>query len=281
VDQDRATLDERRAAIDKTVVRSPVAGRLGRRTAAVGMLASTGTVLFQVGNLDELIVEVPLTGEMLGYLEEGLPVRIFAENLGREPLQATLSRVSPFLAAGSFSTLGEIDVSNREGRLRPGMFVTVDLLYGESESATLVPTSAVWEDPASRRAGVYVAELPSGADEAGAAALSEEPYAVAFRPVEVVAGGRETAGVSGVEPGEWVVTVGQHLLRADDRGRARVRVAEWDRVLELQGLQREDLLRGFMEKQQRLARTLGATPPTTDEFSASAEASPTRPAPVD
>ena len=58
--------------------------------------------------------------------------------------------------------------------------------------------------------------------------------------------------------------------------------AEWDRVMELQQLQREDLLQDFLEKQQRLARTLGAAPPTTDAFGASApEESPAPEARVD
>ena len=35
---------------------------------------------------------------------------------------------------------------------------------------------------------------------------------------------------------------------------ARVRPIRWERLLDLQGLQREDMLRQFMEKQQRIAR---------------------------
>jgi hypothetical protein len=57
-----------------------------------------------------------------------------------------------------------------------------------------------------------------------------------------------------------VVVVGQHLLgsqAADGPPQARVRSIEWDRILELQRLQRDDLLREFMEKQQRLAKRSG------------------------
>ena len=47
-------------------------------------------------------------------------------------------------------------------------------------------------------------------------------------------------GIEGLEPESWVVTVGQNLL-AEGRDRARVRPASWERVLELQNLQRDDL----------------------------------------
>lgn len=263
VDEARATLEERRSAIDRTVVRSPVDGRVGQRNAEIGMLADAGAPLFVVGNLDELMVEIPLTEEMLGFLRPGLPVRLTSSSLAGEPIAATLSRISPFLAAGSFSTVGEIDVSNPDGRLRPGMFLTVDVLYGESEEATVVPTSALWDDPGSGRRGLYVVDMDGSA---ASAELSEAELPVEFRAVEVLAEGRGTAGVRGAEPGEWVVTVGQHLIAGQSAKAAKVRSTTWERVLELQGLQKEDLLRGFLDKQQRLARTRGAEPPTSREF---------------
>lgn len=263
VDQARATVEERRNALGKTLVRAPVAGRLGQRNAEVGMIANPSTPLFVVGDLGELIVEVPLTEGMLSYVRAGMPVRVAAQSLA-EPLVAELSRVSPFLAAGSFSTVGEIDVDNPDGRLQPGMFVAVDVLYGESERATLVPTSALWEDPRTGAVGVYVVDM-AGAVPASSE-LSGEARSVELRPVEVLAEGTATVGVRGVEQDEWVVTVGQHLIHGQDATSARVRVTTWERVLELQGLQREDVLRGFLDKQQRLARLRGAEPPTNEEF---------------
>jgi len=297
VEQARATLEERRNALSKAVVRAPVSGRVGRRNAEVGMLASPSTILFRIGDFDELIVEVPLTEGMLRSIEEGMPVRVHTDGRsargGRdglgdgaadtEPIDASLSRISPFLEQGSFSTTGEIDVRNEGDRLRPGMFVTVDVLYGESERATLVPAAALWEDPRTGVEGVFVidgdfspAAAPSApatpaADATRLSGLSDTAYAVAFRPVEVVAEGRGTLGVRGVDDGEWVVTVGQHLLSTEaatgDDGpvTARVRPTTWDAVLELQGLQREDLLHGFLDKQRRLARQLGIDLPAADE----------------
>ena len=77
-----------------------------------------------------------------------------------------------------------------------------------------------------------------------------------FRPVDIVAAGPQTIGVRGVEAGDWVVVIGQHLPSAETGGaapKARARAIEWDRLLQLQRLQRDDLLREFMERQQRLA----------------------------
>lgn len=295
VEQAQATLEERRNALSKTVVRAPVSGRIGRRNAEVGMLANPNMTLFRIGDFEELIVEIPLTEGMLDYIDEGMPVRISTDResgrsggragggaaaRSRPPIRAELSRISPFLERGSFSTIGEIDVEGAGDRLRPGMFVTVDVLYGQTERATLVPAAALWEEPRTGTKGIYVVEgdLPptitpavaSGSgSNSGEAKLSEEPLGVEFRTVEVLAEGQGTLGIRGAEEGEWVVTVGQHLLSSEAATEepltARVRPTTWEAVLELQGLQREDLLHGFLSKQRVLAGKIGIELPAVDE----------------
>lgn len=279
VEQARATADERRSALAKTLVRAPVAGRVGERRVEVGMLAQPGTVLFRVGGLDRVIVDVTLTEEMLSRVRPGLPVIIRPRDPGVEPVEASLSRVSPFLAAESFTTVGEIDLDNREGRLRSGMFVTVRILFGTTDEATLVPTSAVWEDPRTGEQGVFVVDDASGleAPADGRADNPEQARSVSFRRVAVRAEGRGSVGVDGIAPGEWVVVSGQHLLRRSlDDGTsaaagmdaattlARIRPTTWERVDALQNLQREDLLYDFLDKQQRVARALGAEIPESE-----------------
>jgi hypothetical protein len=101
---------------------------------------------------------------------------------------------------------------------------------------------------------------------------------VQFRPVEVVAQGAQIAGVRGIKPDTWVVVVGQHLIergggRRRGRGgeggqqqgppKARARPILWSRVVDLQKLQQQDLLRQFMNKQQRRARSSGSVADTS------------------
>ncbi len=286
VEQRQAAVEERKSALAKTVVRAPVAGRLGERRAEVGMLVDPSTILFIVGDLDELIVEVNLTESVLDRVEEGMPVEIESRDAVAEPVRAELSRISPFLAEESFTTRGEIDVDNREGRLRPGMFVTVRIQVGQSQRATLVPVSAVWEDPASGAMGAFVIleadglEVPTSITNVS----PDESRSTEFRVIEVRAVGRGVAGVDGIEEGAWVVTVGQHLLAAELQfseeteevsassaaavqrvTRARVRPVPWERVLELQDLRDEDLLEGFLDKQRKISAALGAEIPDSED----------------
>jgi RND family efflux transporter MFP subunit len=256
-----ATVAERTEVRDQTTVRAPISGRIGQRNAEVGMRVDPQTPLFVIGRLQNMRVEVPVTQEILAGIRAGQPVEIRPGGKEAAPIRAHVSRISPFLQQASLSAEVEIDVPNDGGRLVPGMFVTVDVAYGESERAAIVPASAVHNHPVTGERGVYVSSVEpaavnaSTADEEGGG-LSPEPVSLAFRAVEIVAEGSQTTGIEGVEPGEWVVVVGQHLLSAQTGGsvpQARIRVIEWDRIIGLQELQRQDVLRQFMERQQRLA----------------------------
>jgi multidrug efflux pump subunit AcrA (membrane-fusion protein) len=271
IEEARATAEERRSLLAKTVLRAPVAGRVGQRRAEIGMLAGPDTLLFLLGNLDDLMVEIPLTQEILGAVRQGTPVQISGPALPGEPIPARVSRVSPFLEPGSLSTIAEIDLKDARQSLRPGMYVVVDVEYARSAPATLLPVSALWEDPQTAAVGVFVAAgLPApGGPKQVPATPGPVPQAatpVAHRPVEVVARGRDLAGVRGVEKGEWVVVVGQHLLARDGSKTARVRPARWERVLELQRRQREDLLEAYLTKQKEIASTGALEPPPSERF---------------
>jgi RND family efflux transporter MFP subunit len=255
-----ALVAERADVLRQAIVRAPITGRIGQRNVEVGMRVDTQTPLFVIGRLENMRVEVPVTQDMLASIEIGQPVEIRPGGRSATPVRAQVSRISPFLQETSLSAEVEIDVRNNPGHLVPGMFVTVDMFYGESDEATLVPTSALYDHPITGERGVFVwLPAPTAVDTQAlvgeASGLSPEPVDIVFRVVEVVAEGAQVVAIDGVASGTWVVVVGQHLLAAQqgsDPPQARVRVIDWDRIIELQGLQGEDLLQQFMERQQRL-----------------------------
>ncbi len=239
VEQAASTLAERNDALNKTVVRAPISGVVGGRNAELGMQVTSSTMLFTIGNLERVSVRINLTDTMLRYIEIGQNVRVFPTDAGSsQPLTAKLTRISPFLNRITRSTEAEIELVNTAGRLRPGMFVPVDILYGQSRQATLVPTSAIFTDPNTGREGVFVttsAPTPTTGTELGA------PVPVVFRPVTPIARGATEVAVDLIQPDDWIVTLGQNLL-ATGRNEARVRTVSWDHVMDLQSMRREELL---------------------------------------
>jgi HlyD family secretion protein len=256
--QAASLVQERRSALGETTIRAPITGIVGGRDAEIGQLATTSTPLFVIGDPASMRVTITLTQRMLGYIETGTPVNVTSDAAPEQPISAKISRISPFLHPVTRTTNAEIDVEEHGALLRPGMFVSVDVLYGESEVAALVPNNAIYTDASQGREGVWLARV----DEAnaplepgsGTAPRSEldpsGPVAVEFFPVEVIARGRLAAAVDGVQPGQWVVTVGHELLSRNETGKAVIQPTPWEHIMRLQQMQTRDLLDLIRSKQE-------------------------------
>jgi RND family efflux transporter MFP subunit len=263
VAQAQATLDERQADLRRTVVRAPISGYVGARNVEVGQRVDGSTRLYTMGDLDTVKVRVQVTDRMFGKVQEGQTARVHVPSKDTI-LIAEVTRMSPFLSDESYSAEAEIVVPNPDRVLNPGMFVEVDVAYGESRQATIIPLSAIYEDPNSGARGVFVAptlgaetsvEMPDSYSKEDPPPLTP-PTPTTFRTVEIVAEGAQTAGVRGIQPGDWVITVGQNLLTApgEDRVDARVRPMPWSRLMALQRMQDTDLLYRILDRQQRIAK---------------------------
>lgn len=249
---------ERRSALAETTVRAPITGIVGGRNAEIGQLATTSSPLFVIGDPTSMRVTITLTQRMLGYIATGTPVSIVSDTAPEQPLSAQISRISPFLHPVTRTTNAEIDVEEHGTLLRPGMYVSVDVLYGESQTAPLVPNNAIYTDSRTGTEGVWLArvEEANAPLEPGVAAAPRGeldpsgPVTVELVPIEVLARGRLVSAVRGVEEGQWVVSVGHELLSRNDSGRAVIQPTPWEHIMRLQQMQTRDLLDLIRQKQE-------------------------------
>src|SRR5690625_50465 len=114
--------------------------------------------------------------------------------------------------------------------------------------------SAIYTKPQSGEVGIYVAtsvgmepEILQDLDGEENSSNLSNPTDVEFLPIQIIARGRDAAGVTGIRTGDWVVTVGQNLIDRDDSEVARVRPVTWDSIVQMQQLQPQDLLREIMD----------------------------------
>ncbi|TVQ74564.1 MAG: efflux RND transporter periplasmic adaptor subunit [Balneolaceae bacterium] len=247
--QARSIIDERKNELENTIIRAPVDGVLGLRNAEVGQQVSSSTRLFQIGDPESMKIEMVLTESMTGYIFPGQPA-IIASSVTGLSMESTITRISPFLNPVTHTTTAEIEVSNPDRFLRPGMFVTVTVKYGESEQAILVPNNAIFHHPDHGTHGVFIAdnvgqELTFEGEDPPRELTGTSP--VRFVPVDVVARGRQVSGIAGIPNDTWVVTLGHNLLLRGAE-RANVRPVDWDHILNLQQMQSRDLFDIIQEK---------------------------------
>lgn len=249
VNQALSVIEERKNELENTIVRAPVNGVVGLRNAETGQQATPSTRLFQIGDTEAMKVEIVLTESMTGYIRPGQPVFLTTSSI-ENSIESTVTRISPFLNPVTHTTTAEIEVPNPDRLLRPGMFVTVTVKYGESENAILVPNNALFHHPDLGVQGIFVAEkveqeLAFEGERPARELTGASP--VSFAPVDVIARGRMVSAVSGIPNNAWVVTLGHHqLLRGAEE--ANIRPVEWDHIINLQQLHSRDLFDIIREK---------------------------------
>ena len=255
--QARSLAEERLLQLRNATIVAPISGTVGQRNAEVGQLANTSSRLFVIGDLQQMRVEVLLSERMLNYINEGVSVNVFSESWDDTVLSSSISRISPFLDINTMRTQAFVEMDNAHGLLRPGMFVTVDILYGESERAVLIPNSAIYRHPRTGIEGVYLISQPDSEvsltdqSEGEGVGIIASAQPVEFVPVSIIASGRMASAVNGVQEGDWVITIGQHLLEGGVE-EVKPRLLPWDHMMQLQSLQTNDMFEVIDERRQAL-----------------------------
>lgn len=148
-----ARVDAAKSRLADTFVRAPFSGRVGLRRVSLGTLISPGTVITTLDDTSAIKVDFPVPEFNVGELRAGqgvvarssaYPGRSFT---GR--VVSVDSRVDPASRAVTVRAL----LPNRDGALKPGMFLTVELSK-EQRMALMVPEQSLVPEQA--RQFIYV-----------------------------------------------------------------------------------------------------------------------------
>ena len=186
-----------RDVLDRTVVRAPFAGVLGRRLVEVGDLAAPGRAVARIEDITSVTVDAALPERWIPDLVVGRAVNVRIDALPGEALLGALVYVGPRLDADTRTVPVRARVENPGGRLRPGMTARLEVVVGEDAAVVLIPSQAVQPTPSGP--SVYVVAADGTAER---------------RPVRL--GARRDADVEvvdGLKPGERLVVEGLVRLR--------------------------------------------------------------------
>jgi membrane fusion protein, copper/silver efflux system len=237
-------------------IRSPFAGTVIERMATEGAYVTTGEPLFRIADLSTVWVQLDAYERDLSTLQVGQVVEVNVEALSGEAFEGKVAFIDPIVDSQQRTARVRVEVANREGRLKPGMFAQA-VVQGESgtraERPLVVPRTAPLFT--GRRAIVYVevplAERPTY--EARVVRLA--PRTGEFYPV-----------VAGLVEGERVVMRGAFVLDADlqIRGGTSMMVGPddtdegpWDQAIEISSSERRKLrsvLDAYLTLQDALSR---------------------------
>ena len=187
-------------AVHRSYITSPIAGTVTESRGVVGQHISPERWLFRVVRLDTLWVEARLYEADLPKLGAMTSALVRSNAYPDLELEARLIGVSGEIDRDTRTAKAVFEVGNPGALIKSGMFADVWIDTGDSRQGTAVPVAAIVD--AGGRSVAYIHTAPE-----------------VFERRTVVTGQRSGGYVeivSGLSPGERIVTVGLHQLWSQD-----------------------------------------------------------------
>lgn len=194
--QPLATIESNLSLTTYTVT-APISGVVLARSASVGAVAGEGMALFEIADLSSLWVDLHIFGADAQHIVPGVPVEVTRMSDG-VTAETVLERVLPGTATASQSTVARATLANTDGLWRPGSAVKARITVEQQPVALAVPLTALqtfrdWDVVFIRIGDTYE-----------------------VRPVELgKRDGERVEILSGIKPGDQVVTEQSYLVKAD------------------------------------------------------------------
>lgn len=214
MDYDKATAEQKqtdaqvaeiRATIDRKTIRAPFSGVLGIRKVNLGQYLAAGAPIVPLQSLNPIYVNLGIPQQIAGQVQVGRQLRIFTKDLAGQVFAGRVTAVDSVIDVNTRNVQVQATLSNPQAKLRPGMFVEADLSLGGSRSVIALPASSISYAPY----GDSVFVITDMKDPSG------KTYRGVRQQFVKVEGSRgdQVAVVSGINPGDEIVTSGVFKLR--------------------------------------------------------------------
>ena len=203
--QAEARVGEIRATIQRKVIRAPFAGVLGLRQVNLGQYLNPGDAVVPLQSMDPVYVNFSLPQQDVAALRIGAEVNVAADSIAIRRATGRITAINSVVDEATRNVQVQATFQNPGGELRPGMFVDVQVVLGSSSRVIALPASAISYAPYGN--SVFIVGDVRG------------PNGKTFRGVRQQfvklggARGDQIAVLSGVQPGDEVVTSGVFKLR--------------------------------------------------------------------
>ena len=200
-----AQVGEIRATIERKTVRAPFSGVLGIRQVNLGQYLAAGQAIVPLQSLNPIYVNFGVPQQTSAQVRGGRTLRVTSDDLPGAEFNGRVTAVDSVINEATRNIQVQATLPNPNGKLRPGMFVQVQVTLGASRQAIALPASAINYAPY----GDSVFVVTNLTDPKG------KTYRGVRQQFVKVEGSRgdQVAVVSGVNAGDEVVTSGVFKLR--------------------------------------------------------------------
>lgn len=140
---EKANLAVREYELREATIRAPLDGVVTRRHVKVGHTLNPNEPAFEMKRLRNIEAILNVPEREIGRIRPGQHARVQVDALPEAPFAGSVARVAPEVDANSGTFRVTVSLDNDDGRLKPGMFVRVDVRVDRREDALLAPLEAV------------------------------------------------------------------------------------------------------------------------------------------
>ncbi|MGZ4733796.1 MAG: efflux RND transporter periplasmic adaptor subunit, partial [Terriglobales bacterium] len=214
MDYDKASADQRqtdanvaeiKATIERKTIRAPFSGILGIRKINLGEYLAAGAPIVSLQSLNPIYVNFDVPQQNAGQVQVGRTINVTREALAGKVFTGRVTALDSVINETTRNIQVQATLPNPSAKLRPGMFVQVDLSLGASQPAITLPASAISYAPYGDSVFV-VADLK---DPKGNSYKGVRQQFVKIGPSR----GDQVAIFSGLNSGDEVVSSGVFKLR--------------------------------------------------------------------
>ena len=213
--QMQASVDEMKALIARKHIEAPFDGVLGIRQANLGQYVNPGAPIVSLQSLDPIYVEFNLPQQQLGDIAVGKTIRILAKGIDQGEFTGEITAIDSLVDSSTRNIMAQGTIKNPVHKLKPGMFVEVEVLLPEQKGVLAIPSSAIAYAPYGDSA--YV--LRDMQDKEGKVVIGPDgkPSKKVVRQTVKLGSqrGDQVMVLSGLKNGDEIVTSGIFKLRPD------------------------------------------------------------------
>jgi membrane fusion protein, multidrug efflux system len=200
-----AQVGDIRAAIARKTIHAPFSGLLGIRQVSLGQYLAAGQAIVSLQSLSPIYVNFGVPQQDTPKVIPGHVLRVTNSDLPGMGFTGRITALDSVISEQTRNIQVQATVTNQENKLRPGMFVQVELPMGQPRQVVPLPASAINYAPY----GDSVFVVSEMKDPKG------NTYRGVRQQVVKVEGSRgdQVAIISGINPGDEVVSSGVFRLR--------------------------------------------------------------------
>jgi efflux transporter, RND family, MFP subunit len=142
-------------AAENTVLRSPISGFVTAKNYDNGDMTSPQLPVVVIQQIAPVKAVIGVSEQYYSYLKKGAAATLSVDALGEETFSGIVTNIFPTLDPVTHTVSTEIEVANKDLKLRPGMYARVHLDFGTKEALT-VPDKAIVRQAGSGARYVYV-----------------------------------------------------------------------------------------------------------------------------